>query len=381
MYSTVGYLRGNSVEFAKVTSTGSEDKAPYTERVLDELVKKNKVIVDLVTKDYVERAIGIERQYQRFRELVETIAASPAIPYVSEKVLKESIISLVREGEVGVYRGELLEPEDVDAKVAKDVLDKLYFGREISRIGEKDYVLKAEFAERLREAAEKKLADKISSEILGIMGDRNFMRVGDIIGRLPEYGDRDIVYAIISSPELVPYCGDVEALQSYRVEEAAEGFHVSEAEVTEECYAVKRSFAERFKVEKPGRVEEEKETYKKPDEVVEKEWFSGIKVSGEGGENLKDDIDRIVSGIAFKSLEGRLTAKVKSEAVSFTATVSAEKGSKLREVLSGIADLSEELEYSIKLELSKDVEVDEDVRLFLEQLEETESEKKVMVRG
>lgn len=387
MYSKVGYLKKHDIEFSTVTSTTSDETAPYTERILDELVRKGKVIVDSATKEYVELAIGRERQYQSFRELVESIAASPSIPYTPQKVLKESIISLVKNGEVGVYRGELVQPEEIDAKMARKVLSNLYFAKEISRIGERDYVLKADFAERLKEAAEKKLGDKIASEILRIMDDRDYMKIEEIIRMLPEYGDRDIVYAITSSPELVPYCGDSELLEIYPpADNANEGFNVSEAEVTAECFAVKKEFAEKF-VEKEkviGIGEGEKRDYyitKKPDEVTDGEKLKIMTFNGENADDLKRDITNLVGGIEFKRLEGTLTAKVKSEAVSFTATVPTEKGSKLNDVLTGIADLSsDKLEYSLKMELNEDVEVDEDMKMFLEQLGETESEKKVMVR-
>jgi len=101
-----------------------------------------------------------------------------------------------------------------------------------------------------------------------------------------------------------------------------------------------------------------------------------IRVNGSGADNLKEDALNLGGAVSFLNLTGRIKAEVKGRAF-FRCSAELEKAGVIEEILRKIAELDSNPVYSVELEI--DTEVNEDFRIFAEQLTSTKSEKTLRV--
>lgn len=388
LYSFAGFFQKNDQLVRQLSPITYDEKAKYTERIFEELERKWGKVLSSVSVDYISGVMGIERDYMKLSELIGTIANSTSYPFVPSKYLKASIKELVKAGELAIYRGEICDPEDVDLEKSEEILRNLKLGVEFYEIKNSDYVLKKEFAEELLEAAKRKRSDEIAARILEVLGDRKYAEVSYIESALPDLSRKDVVDAVKRSPMLELYNGDISLIK--KLEEGAELSESESEEVLsgfiadEGGFVFKKEYADEIKSKltvvppPPPPDDERRGKVVRVNDFLERfEEFEGrkvkrVRVNGSGADNLKEDALNLGGAVSFLSLTGRIKAEVKGR-VFFKCSAELEKAGIIDEILRKIAELDSNPVYSVELEIS--TEVNEDFRIFAEQLTSTKSEK------
>jgi len=395
LYSYAGFFRKNDQVIGQLSPLTYDEKAKYTERIFEELERKWGKVLSSASEDYIYGVMGKEKDYIKLSELINTIANSTGYPFVPAKYLKGSIKELVKAGEIAVYRGEICDPEEVDLRKSEEIVKSLKLGIELGEIRDSDYVVKKEFAEELLGAAKRKRADEAANRILEVLGDRNYAEISSIESELPDLSRKDIVDAVKRSQRLELYGGDISLIR--KVEEGAElsesekeeilsGFNAEHGE-----FIFKKEYAEGIKnkirtVEwEPPEISEDEERkgeeIKVSDLIERFEDFEGrrvkrIKVKGSGSNSLKEDALNLGGAVPFLNLKGKIAVDLKGR-VFFKCSSELEKAGIIEEILRKIAELDSNPEYSVELEI--DAEVNDDFRIFAEQLTSTKSEKTLVV--
>lgn len=385
LYSYVGFFQRNEHIVRQLSPITYDEKAKYTERIFEELERKWSKVLSSVSVEYLNGVMGMEKKYMKFSELVNTIANSTSYPFVPAKYLRQSIREMVKNGDVALYRGEICEPDEVDLAKSEEIIRNLKYKSEIQEIRDSDYILKKDFAEELLEAAERKRADKIAQRILDMLGDANYAEISWIESEIPELSRKDIVDAIMKSQKLKLYGGDIALIKKFE-----EGVELSDAEKEEILtgfsredgdYVFKTEYFEEIKrkleVTPPPSPEGEEIDVK---DLIEKfDEYRGrrvtlLKVSGKG--ELKEDSLSISGAVSFLNLRGKIKVDVKGGVV-FRCESSLEKIGVLGEILKKISELDPSLEYI--MELNVETEINDDFRIFAEELMGTKSEKVLWV--
>ncbi len=397
LYSYAGFYKKNDQEVKPISPITYDDKAKYSERIFEDLEKKYGKVISTASIDYVEGVMGLEKDYVKFSDLIQTTANSTSYPFIPAKLLKASLKELVKTGDIAIFRGEICEPEEVDLEKSDEILKNLKMGVEVAEVRSSDYILKKDFAEKLLEVAKKKRADLIAEKIIKVLGDKNYEEFSKIDSQLLEYSRKDIIDAAKRSDKLELFAGDISSIQKLESGVELENDEAkavldafgSEGEVT---YIFRREYADEIK-DKLRRVKppvvtpspqppKPKETLVSSDDILEKfEDFSGrsvtlIKVSGKGSDNLKEDSLSISGAVPFLNLSGTIKVEVEGKNVTtFKCEVELAKVGVVDEILQKIASLDENPEYTFELELENPVKIDEDFKLFVEQLATTKSQK------
>jgi hypothetical protein len=387
LYSYVGFFQRNDHVVRQLSPITYDEKAKYTERIFEELERKWGKVLSSVSVDYINGVMGMEREYMRVSELINTIANSTSYPFVPAKYLKESIKELVKEEEIALYRGEICKPEEVDLTKSEEIVRSLKVGSEIQDVRESDYVLKREFAEELLEAAEKKRADRIAQRILEVLGNRNYAEISYVESEIPDLSRKDIVDAAKRSRRLELYGGDISLVK--KLEDGAE---LSENEAEEVLSGFGRGDGDLiFKSEYVEEIKRRLTTTLPPpplppmpeveevgvQDLIEKfDELRGrkvklLRISGRGSD-LKEDSLSLSGAISFLNLTGKIKVDVMGGVV-FRCGSEVAKVGVISEILKKITELDANTEYTIELET--EAEINDDFRIFAEELTSTKSEK------
>ncbi|WP_202318894.1 ATP-binding protein [Archaeoglobus neptunius] len=390
LYSYTGFFQRNDHVVRQLSPITYDEKAKYTERIFEELERKWGKVLSSVSVDYINGVMGMEREHMRVSELISTIANSTSYPFVPAKYLKGSIKELVRDGELALYRGEVCKPEEVDLTKSEEIVRSLKIRSEIQDVRDSDYILKKEFAEELLEAAEKKRADRIAQRILEVLGDSNYAEISYIESAIPDLSRKDIVDAAKRSQRLELYGGKISL-----VKKLEDGVEVNENE-TEEIisgfgkdgdFIFKSDYVEEIKKRlistpappsPPPMPEMEKVDVQNLIEKFEELRGKKVKllrIAGKGSD-LKEDSLSVSGAVSFLNLAGRIKVDVRGSVV-FRCGAEIEKVGVIAEILKKITELDANPEYSIELET--DAEINDDFRIFAEELTSTKSEKQFWV--
>ncbi len=399
-YSYTGFYYRNDQTLKQISPISYDKKAKYTERIFYELESKWGKVISNASIDYINGILGRENDYVKFSDLVHTVANSTSYPFIPAKPLKESIKEQVSAGEIGLLSGEIIEPDEVDLKKSDEVLKRVKFGSEVSELKDSSYVLKKEFAEQLFEAARKKKADRIAEYVIEALGDSNYAEVSEVESHFPEYSRSDVVEASKIAARLEVYGGDISLIEKIENGEEpdfpeAQSIRNAFGKEGNRTYILKKEFynevISKLKEVTPegktkewpkgygGEVETKEESIPVHDLVEKFDDYANrtvvdISVTGTGSGVLKDDSMNISGAVSFLSLDGNINVSTKG-ITTFYCNVSLEKAGTINEIMQKIASLDENPEYSININLTRPVEINEDFKLFVDQLAQTESEK------
>lgn len=411
MYSEAVYYKKNDLQIVAISPVASgkdEDKKPYSERIFKAL--ENKKVLTRVTAEYIHAAMGHDRVYMTYKELMENVARTPALPYVPDKFLKESIKELVGRGEIAFLKwtdGIPLEKDQIHADNANKLLERLIIGKQIQEIRDNDYVLKKEYAQELIEEAMGKKVDKIANEILSIIPEEGHITFEKITRALPHYSERDLKEAIIKSEYFEIWNGDMDLFQkvltsdpeilskdekedflnSFRYVPIGESLILSKDladKLRVKCTIEERPQGPEGPIREPIPPTPEELEVERP-EVGDK--IVAITIQGNRADELEMDVSSISALLSFMDIEGTLRLKVKRDELNFELKdlpATSETLGYVGEIARNLARLFREnpdLEYSLSIYLDTLIIVNNDLSMMLDAIYETSSEKKFKVKG
>ena len=394
-YTSAAYYKGNEIVIIPISSIVSEEaeKKPYSERIVEVLVSKGKVL-KTVGADYlnIEDLMG-SNVYIKVKELLERPARLPKFPYVPATFLKEGIKNLVKEGELAYLKwsdGIPLEVGEISAANAAKLLENLKLGTEISEVREGDFVLKKEYAEELIEKAKQKKADVIAEEILKHLVD-GYRKFQDLARSLPNYGDEDLKEAIRTSPKLEVWNGEeglfIRAVNGEELEEPERrvllngfGGPIEDSTIiltSELAEDIRKRYGkiDRGPVEPPEPPGPKELTVEWPEKG---DLWKGLKIAGKG--ELTDDMGNVLGILALLNVDAKVSLTAKGERVDLRVReVEADNAQRLEEAARAVSEIEEDIDYTIILEFSEGIQIDDEVLDYIEPLKDTKSKKEFTV--
>lgn len=400
-YTFAAYYKGNKIVIIPISSIVPEEaeKKPYSERIFEVLVSKGKVL-KTVGADYlnIEDLMG-SNVHIKVKELLDRPARLPKFPYVPATFLKEGIKNLVKEGELAYLKwsdGIPLEVGEISAANAAKLLENLKLGTELSEVREGDFILKKEYAEELIEKAKQKKADVIAEEIMKHLSD-GYRKFQDLSRSLPNYGDEDLKEAIRTSPKLEVWNGEEElfirAVNGEELEEPERrvllnGFG---GPIEDSTIVLTSELAEnirrRYRIIEvgprgpigPGGPGGPKGPKKLTVEWPEKgDLWKGLEIAGKG--ELTDDMGNVLGILALLNVDAKVSLMAKGERVDLRVRdVKTDDAQKLEDAARAVSEIEEDIEYTIILEFSDGIEINDEVLDYIEPLKDTKSKKEFTI--
>lgn len=386
VYSHAAYYRRNEVRETPISPTEVESTSSYTEKVIASLKEKGKLIESAST-EYIDELLG-EDSYIKFKELAERAANAPSVPYIAERSLRESIVRLVGEGEVGVLTTEeFIEPEEINAEIAEDVLKSLYIESEPPALRDRYWVIKKELAELIVEKAKSKRAAGLIKRFSELLDGKKYILVSSLQTRLPEYSDEDIMYALkvgCESGELTLFDGDIQLAEQIVRDGREPNEHERSmlrligriSEVDEEMCLLEATFAEKL-----GELLGKGTTPPPPppppqEEIPIEELLSNpegvrirhLRVKGEDSDLLKEDANCIEGMLTLLELKGDLRIDIHGRLV-LAGELPLERAQGIFGIIKKLAELSEPERYELIAEPSAELELNDEVMRILQDLD------------
>ncbi|AEC52478.1 hypothetical protein PNA2_1563 [Pyrococcus sp. NA2] len=397
-YTSAAYYKGNEIVIIPISSIVSEEaeKKPYSERIFEVLVSKGKVLKS-VGLAYVEELMG-NKVYIKVKELLDKPAKIPKLPYVPATFLKEGIKNLVKEGKLAYLKwsdGIPLEVGEISTANAAKLLENLKLGTELSEVREGDFVLKREYAEELIEKAKQKKADVIAEKIMKHLSD-GYRKFRDLARSLPNYGDEDLKEAIRTSPKLEVWNGEeglfIRAVNGEELEESERrvllngfGGPIEDSTIiltSELAEDIKRRYI--IDMGPVGPIGPTKPRGSKGPKKIIVEWpekgdlWKGLEIAGKG--ELTDDMGNVLGILALLNVDAKVSLVAKGERVDLKIReVEANDAQKLEDAARAVSEIEEDIDYTIILEFSEGIEVDDEVLDYIEPLKDTKSKKEFTV--
>lgn len=401
-YTYASYYKGNEIVVTPISSIVPEEaeKKPYSERIFEALaskgIKKGKVLKS-AGLHYVEELMG-NKVYIKVKELLDKPARIPKLPYVPATFLKEGIKNLVKEGELAYLKwsdGIPLEVGEISAANAAKLLENLKLGTELSEVREGDFILKREYAEELIEKAKQKKADVIAEEIMKHLSD-GYLKFQDLSRSLPNYGEEDLKEAIRTSPKLGVWNGEEElfirAVNGEELEESERrvllnGFGGPIEDLTIILTSeLARDIKMRYIIDMGpvGPIGPTGPRGPKGPKKIIVEWpekgdlWEELNIAGKG--ELTDDMGNVLGILALLNVDARVSLMARGERVDLRVRdVKTDDAQKLEDAARAVSEIEENIDYTIILEFSEGIKVDDEVLDYIEPLKDTKSKKEFTV--